>query len=54
VRLHIADDDIDAAALQLVSILQYLVGLADAGSGADVQAEPRPLALFQTREERLG
>ena len=41
VRLDEADDDVEALPLQLVGVLEHLVGLADAWRGADVHAQPR-------------
>ena len=41
VGLDEADDDVEAARAQRVRLLQHLVGLADAGRGADVDAQAR-------------
>ena len=49
-----ADHDVEPARPQRVAFLQHRVGLADAGSGADVDAQARALAFLEAREERFG
>ncbi len=50
---HDADDDVDALRLQLVRLFEHLVRLPDTGGGADVHAQPCPLALLDLCEERF-
>ena len=40
VRLEVADDDVDATALQLVGLRQHLVGLADTRGVAEEDLQP--------------
>ena len=54
VRLDEADDDVEPLTLQLVGVLEHLVGLADTRRGADVHAQPRAPFLLGARQERLG
>ncbi len=44
-----ADDDVDAGPAPGVRALQHLVGLADAGGGADEDLEPAARALLAAR-----
>ena len=50
VRLDEGDDDVHALALEVVRLFEHLVGLANAGGRADVDAQPRPLALLELGE----
>ena len=49
-----ADDDVDAARLQGARVLEHRVGLAHAGRGADIDAQPRALLCLQPREKLFG
>ena len=46
VRLEVADDDVDAAPLQLAGFGQHLVGLADAGGVAEEHLQASACAPF--------
>ena len=54
VRLDDADDDIVAVLLAGARLLQHLVGLADAGRGADENLELADAALFPARSLEQG
>jgi hypothetical protein len=54
VGLDDADDDIVAVLLAGVGLLQHLVGLADAGRGADKNSELADAALFAARRLKQG
>src|SRR5438445_5787229 len=54
VCLHKADDDVDSLALQALTFLQQLVGLADAGCEAEINLEPAALLLPDQGEKVLG
>ena len=54
VRLDESDDDVDAIAPKRVCVLDHRVGLADAGRGADVDAEPGALLCLQLGEHLLA
>src|SRR5262249_24472232 len=53
IGLDESDHDIKALPAHQVSILEHLVGLADAGRGADIDAEARALGVFQLGEQGL-
>ena len=52
VRLEIADDDVAALVLRLLSLLEHPVGLADAGDGAEQDPVAAPRHAL-TRPRRL-
>ena len=54
VGLDEADHDVEAAGRSACASLQHLVGLADAGRRADVDAQPGPLRLLDRVEQRVG
>ena len=54
VGLHEADHHVEAAGPEPVSLLQHLVGLAHTGSGADVDAQPRAILLFDPRQQGVS
>ena len=54
VGLDEADDDVEPARPQRVGLLQHRVGLADAGRGADVDAQARPVLLLEARQQRVS
>ncbi len=54
VRLDEADDDVHAAALEIVRLLEHAIRLARAGRRADVDLEFAALALANESEEVGG
>ena len=48
-RLDNADDDVVAVFLQRMGLLQHFVGLADAGSGADEDAQLADMPVLAAR-----
>ena len=54
VRFDEADHHVEALPLQLVRVLEHLVGLAHARRGADVHAQPRAALFLGAGEQRLG
>ena len=54
VGLHDADDDIVAVLLARLGLMQHLIGLADAGRGADEDSELADTPLFAARRFEQG
>ena len=54
VGLDDADHHVEAARAQGVRLLEHRVGLADAGRGADVDAQARPVLLLEARQQGVG
>ena len=54
VSLDKADDDVETPRAQRMRLLQHLVGLADAGRRADVDAQARPILLLDPRQQRVS
>ena len=51
VGLDHGHDNVHALPLELMRVFQHLIGLADARSRADVNAQGGPLAIFQLGEQ---
>ena len=54
VRFEQADDDVDASALQPVTFLEHLVGLADAGAIAEIDLQPPVPRTADHPQKRIG